>query len=212
MLEWLLAPIDVARLHDVGFHVSWHARFMVLAWGVLLPLGIITARFFKIVPGQAWPEYLDNQAWWHAHRVLQYAGCALMLVALFFILNAQAERPENLVHRLMGWTVICLAVLQILAGLLRGSKGGPTDSSMRGDHYDMTLQRRIFEYVHKLLGYLVLLLAWATTVSGLWTANAPPMDVDCHLWLVAGTAGPVLRGAKVRLCRGYLSGHLGSEF
>ena len=30
---------------------------------------------------------------------------------------------------------------QVLGGYLRGSKGGPTDHRLRGDHYDMTARR-----------------------------------------------------------------------
>ena len=58
-MEWLLSPIDGARAHEVGFAVSWHARTMVLGWGVIAPLAVILARFFKILPGQDWPRALD---------------------------------------------------------------------------------------------------------------------------------------------------------
>jgi hypothetical protein len=44
MIEWLLAPVDPLRAHDVGLAVAWHGRLMVAAWGVLLPLGVATAR------------------------------------------------------------------------------------------------------------------------------------------------------------------------
>ena len=35
ILEWLLTSIDVPRAHDIGTGISWHARVMILAWGVL---------------------------------------------------------------------------------------------------------------------------------------------------------------------------------
>jgi hypothetical protein len=67
MLEWLLSPMDAARIHDVGWHLSWHARIMTLAWGILVPLGIIIARYCKISPKQDWPQQLDNHLWWNTH-------------------------------------------------------------------------------------------------------------------------------------------------
>ena len=51
-MDWLLAPIDPTRAHEVGLAISWHARLMVLGWGILAPLAVIIARFFKVMPGQ----------------------------------------------------------------------------------------------------------------------------------------------------------------
>ncbi|MCV0428018.1 MAG: hypothetical protein K5905_21385, partial [Roseibium sp.] len=60
---------------------------------------------------------------------------------------------------------------------LRGTKGGPTDvrpdGSLRGDHYDMTPRRLVFETFHKSFGYLALILMVGAIATGLWTANAP---------------------------------------
>ena len=38
-MEWLLAPIDGTRPHEVGILLSWHGRTMVLAWAFLIPGG-----------------------------------------------------------------------------------------------------------------------------------------------------------------------------
>lgn len=173
MLEWLSTPVDPARLHEVGAYVSWHGRFMVLAWSFLFPLGIIVARFFKIMPRQNWPHHLDNQAWWVAHRLLQYGGGVVILAALLLIWMAPASGAAGQLHSLFGWTVVVLCAFQILTGLLRGTKGGPTDGSLAGDHYDMTFRRKLFEYSHKTLGYLAILLSCVATLSGLWLANGP---------------------------------------
>ncbi len=176
MLEWLLSPMDTARVHDVGWHLSWHARIMVAAWGILVPSGIFIARYFKVTPGQDWPTRLDSRFWWNTHRICQYSAFVLMLVGLWLILNAPFERgamPGP--HWWMGWTVVALAVLQIAGGILRGTKGGPTepaaDGSLNGDHFDMTPRRLAFEYIHKSAGYVALALSAATLISGLWQAN-----------------------------------------
>jgi hypothetical protein len=61
----------------------------------------------------------------------------------------------------------------MFSGILRGSKGGPTDHHMAGDHYDMTLWRVVFERVHKSLGWLAIGLALIVIVLGLLAADAP---------------------------------------
>lgn len=189
MWEWLQAPMDSTRIHDVGWHLSWHARFMFLAWGILVPLGIIFARYCKITPSQNWPKQLDNRLWWRMHQACQYSACVLMGVGLWFILNAPPLPAHGGIHWYLGWTTLSFAGVQITGGLLRGSKGGPTDlaedGSTRGDHFDMTQRRLIFEFVHKSAGYLVLVLSCLTITAGLWQANAPNwMATLIVLWWV----------------------------
>ncbi len=179
MLNWLLSPVDPSRVHEVGALVSWHARSMVLAWGVLVPVGIVAARYFKVTPKQPWPEQLDSHAWWITHRVAQYTALALMVLGLGLILSLPQETgsvtPYLWVHRLMGWSALAMALHQLLSGVFRGSKGGPTDPAgqMRGDHYDMTPRRLLFERLHKTIGHLALALAVIAILTGLWQANAP---------------------------------------
>ncbi|MFT7058341.1 MAG: hypothetical protein ACJASV_000841 [Pseudorhodobacter sp.] len=179
MIEWLLAPIDPSRLHGVGMHLSWHGRVMVLAWAVLVPLGVVAARYFKVLPSQDWPNELDNRVWWFAHRGAQYLALALMLTGLWLILQVRGTTgsltSQDWIHRYLGWGTLALAANQFLSGWLRGSKGGPTDPRgvMRGDHYDMTRRRLIFEALHKTSGYVALVFAVTAILTGLWQANAP---------------------------------------
>lgn len=181
MIDWLLAPVDLARPHDVPASLSWHARSMVLAWVVLVPPGILAARYLKVTPGQDWPRELDNRTWWTLHRLFQYSAGAMMLIGLVLALR----RPDFVasltgqawLHRGLGWIVLGLAAVQFLSAILRGTKGGPTspavDGSLRGDHYDMTPRRIVFEWVHKNSGRLALVLSVPVVLSGLWQLNAP---------------------------------------
>lgn len=183
VFEWLLQPIDPTRVHDIAALVAWHGRLMVLAWAVLLPLGVVVARFFKVTPDQDWPRRLDNKFWWHAHLSLQYSGGVVMLVGVCLVWLSGPGDPNATLHRWLGYIVLGLGVSQFLAGWFRGSKGGPSDVQMRGDHYDMTIRRRVFEHVHKTFGYAALLLGVATVLSGLWNANAPRwMWLSLLLW------------------------------
>lgn len=147
---------------------------MVLGWGVLLPLGALWARYFKIMPSQRWPQQLDNKLWWHAHRGLQWTGVAVMTlgVALAWGQGAAASATAEL-HAWAGWMLVLLGWLQVAAGLGRGSRGGPGAEQLRGDHYDMSAHRIRFERLHKSLGWLSLLAALGVMALGLYLADAP---------------------------------------
>ncbi len=200
-LDWLLAPIEPSRAHLVDGLTSWHVRLMVLAWGVSLPLGVPIARYFKVLPSQDWPRELDNKTWWRGHLFLQWGGAVLTLFGFGQIIAkvgklAFADSP----HHVLGWVTICLLGVQVLGGVFRGSTGGParpaSDGSLHGDHFDMTLRRKVFVVVHKMVGYLALLLGAATITSGLWMANAP-----VWMWISIGGWWMFLIGAAVMFQR-----------
>ncbi|WP_299546347.1 cytochrome b561 domain-containing protein [uncultured Tateyamaria sp.] len=178
-MDWLIAPIDPSRAHEVGFAISWHARSMVLAWGVLAPLAVIIARFFKVMPGQDWPREVDNLVWWRSHWMGQSLVVGLSIFGVALVLPS--DLASMTLHNWLGYAVLVGAGAQVILGVFRGSKGGPTDTQMRGHHYDMTPWRRMFEALHKMIGYGVILLAVVTILLGLWKANGP-----VWMWLVLG--------------------------
>ena len=186
-VRWWLDPLSGASNHHLDAWIMWHARAMVAAWAVLLPLGVVAARYFKVTPQQAWPRDVDNRAWWHAHRLLQYGGIALMAVGMALAWN-RGVQPSAAAqwHAYLGWSVVALGILQIVSAWARGSKGGPSDAHMRGDHYDMTPHRLWFEGVHKAGGWLALLIAVVTVCLGLVAADAPRwMALVLAVWWVA---------------------------
>ena len=171
---WLTAGLSGAVHVAPNPWIYWHARFMVAGWGVLLPLGILVARYFKVTPRQDWPRELDNVFWWRTHVRLQTAGVLIMTLGVMAVWS-RADGTGGLkgLHHLLGWTLITIGWLQIAGGLLRGSKGGPTGSTMRGDHFDMTRRRILFEYVHKSLGWIAMLGVIVETAAGLIIVDAP---------------------------------------
>lgn len=176
-MEWLFAAIDPSRAHLVTDAIAWHGRLMVAAWGFLFPIGILIARFMKTTPKQNWPEKLDSQVWWHSHWIIQTCGAVLVVIAVWLIWSSSGDTLAAWIHRTVGWVLVAFCATQLLAGWLRGSKGGPTEvsitGSVHGDHYDMTPRRLAFEYLHKYLGYIAIFLAWSTTFLGMWLANGP---------------------------------------
>ena len=197
IFNWLGAPLSGAAVHDIAPLVAWHARLMVLAWSVLIPLGVLVARFYKVMPRQHFPAQLDHPFWWHAHRGLQYTGVLLSFVALAFIWYKNATVATRSLHQWLGYALLVLGLLQIIGAQLRGSKGGPTDVAkglpLRGDHFDMTRRRRIFECLHKGLGYTALLLVVITTLFGLDMADAPRwMGLAIAVWWLVVLAAFVI--------------------
>lgn len=186
-LHWLSLPLSGAAEHHLAPWAAWHARCMVLAWSVLLPLGVLAARYFKVLPGQNWPQQLDHPGWWAAHRVTQYSGIAIMTLGLALAYNMGSR--SNLfaqAHVWAGWALCIAGWAQVCGGWLRGSKGGPTEAGLRGDHYDMTPRRLAFETIHKTLGWLCLLAAILVTALGLVVADAPRwMALALTLWWAA---------------------------
>jgi hypothetical protein len=192
MTDWLTTPWSGNTSHHIAAWAIWHARCMVLAWGVLLPLGALLARYFKVLSQQDWPRELDNKMWWHGHRALQVAGVLLMSVGVALAWGqGSGGTPMAMWHAWGGWALVALGWLQIAAGLARGSKGGPTDAQMRGDHYDMTAWRLHFEFLHKALGWLSIAAAVAVIGMGLVMVDAPRwMALALLLWwgALAGAA------------------------
>ena len=177
MWEWLITSVDPERTHLVTSGVSWHGRIMVFAWGFLSPLAIVLTRFAKILPWQNWPQELDNQTWWYSHLGGHLLAIILTVVGLWIVLFDDGNTGQHYVHRFLAYSLLVFVAFQVLSGLIRGSKGGPTapakDGSWHGDHYSMTSWRLYFEFFHKTIGYITLFLAFLTVPNGLWIANAP---------------------------------------
>jgi len=182
----LFLPIDLDRPHRIGLVASWHGRLMVLSWCILFPVGILVARFWKVTPRQNWPAKTDNPTWWRTHLFTQYSGAGFAVIGFFLATRISwSGLVSGQWHAVLGWLVGAMLVVQIGGGLLRGTKGGPTapasDGSLFGDHYNMTRRRRVFEYLHKSLGYLAVCIAAVAAFLGLWTVNAP-----LWMWLAIG--------------------------
>ncbi len=186
MLVWLQTPLSGRMDHALASSLAWHGRLMTLAWAVLVPLGVLVARYLKVTRRQDWPRTLDNPLWWHGHRAAQYSAVALSTLGVWLAWQStgvtDSIQPSWVwMHHRIGWSLFILAWLQILIALARGSKGGPTGAgadpadprTWRGDHYDMSPRRRVFEWLHKLGGHGALLLSVLVVLSGLIAADAP---------------------------------------
>ena len=182
-----------------------HGAMMIVAWGCLLPLGGLVARYFKVTPRQDFPRVVENPFWWNCHRALQYAGAALATAAAATILWQTGGHVATL-HGRCGLAVMTVAWLQVASPLFRGSKGGPTGAgataadagTWRGDHFDMTRRRRVFEAWHKPAGWTLIVLGQLTILLGLDLVDAPA-------WIL-GVAALMMAALGLALLDSYLRG------
>ncbi len=171
VINALSLPISGSEVHVIAPWAYWHARLMVLSWGILLPIGVLIARFYKITPSQNWPHQVDNKLWWHSHRVFQWVGLALMSAGVWVMWGyAGGGSRAAAVHGVIGWVLLAAGWLQALGSFARGSSGTPEEP---GDHYLMTKKRLVFERIHKFVGWSALLASVIAIVLGLVIADAP---------------------------------------
>lgn len=197
--SWLLMPASGASAHDIAPGIAWHGRLMVLAWLVLMPLALLVARFYKVMPKQDWPRVTGNPTWFVAHRVLGYGIGAVVVVAIIAVLRSHGWRVGAAgFHAWAGWVVLAFTVVMVAGALFRGTHGGPVDpftgarkpeGEWPGDHFSMTRRRVIFETIHKYAGYVLLPFAVVALATGLHAADAPRwMWIGAVLMLMASVA------------------------
>ena len=156
---------------DPWLLLAIHAVVMVATWGIMVPVSLVITRFFKVMPGQNFPEVTDNNFWMRSHRALSVTAVVLSTAGAGLAWWALGGPSLASSHGQWGFAVIILGWCQIVIARQRGTHGGPwglgnpahivrSRDQWFGDHYNMTLRRRIFEAVHISTGY-------ATAVAGL---------------------------------------------
>lgn len=133
-----------------------HGVLMMIGWGVLLPAGVLIARYLK------WKGPL----WLKLHIGLQISGLAFGLAGLVLALVQFGPFGGSLGgHSLMGLLVSVLGLLQLINGFLRPKKGGRVAGAVPSP------RRRAWQVFHKGLGWLALALAVPTMVTGMLTLD-----------------------------------------
>ncbi|EOD80687.1 ferric reductase [Grimontia indica] len=156
-----------------------HALLLVLSWGVLSPIIITVTRYFKVTPGQNFPIALDNKFWWVTHWLGHAGVIVLSIIAFGLSVWSIGGFDLSTLHAKVGIAVLALSVIQGGYGWARGTKGGPVDDDGNpvprnmwyGDHYNMTLYRRLFEWLHKSMGYVVLIVSHLCLYTGFFLFN-----------------------------------------
>lgn len=129
-----------------------HGSLMLIAWGALLPSGVITAHFLKHRP---------NALWFKIHRAAQITGLLIAIIAWiialsrFSVFGGKANAAS--IHGGLGMTVMTLGILQPVNAFLRPHVHPDTPK---------TKGRVYWENLHKGSGYTAVCLAVLTVVLG----------------------------------------------
>ncbi|KAL4443838.1 hypothetical protein ABPG75_011575 [Micractinium tetrahymenae] len=125
-----------------------HGWLMAIGWGVLIPLGIVTARH-----GKRW-----DPLWFHVHRAVQILGlsCALSGFIIIFIAVKDATGTSVSIyglHRRLGISAMSLGLCQLTALVFRPHKG--------------TKLRPHWEFGHHWIGRAAAVVAVANIYEGI---------------------------------------------
>ena len=196
----------------IEIHWNYHAILMVLIWFVLVPVCVISLRYYKPRPTKEGitvyrtinrPEWI----WFHIHQYglnfAIFASLAGMMVALVV-----SGGLSGSVHSIFGLATIALGVLQGVSAFFRGTHGGryydnadPNDpKAWEGDHFSMTRRRRRMESYHKTTGFFTLVCAAGAVGSGLTQFPMPVL------------AGVVVFASLAFLAISVLREHRGKRF
>lgn len=123
-----------------------HGVFNTVAWGILLPIGVMSARYLRPF---AWADPL----WFYLHIICQLTGYALGVVGWGLGLKLQKyATPIKYYHRNLGIAIFVFATLQVLAVVLRPKK----DSKVR----------LFWNIYHHTIGYACIILIIVNIFEG----------------------------------------------
>eukprot|EP01129_Flabellula_baltica_P005008 TRINITY_DN1784_c0_g1_i1.p1 TRINITY_DN1784_c0_g1~~TRINITY_DN1784_c0_g1_i1.p1 ORF type:complete len:378 (+),score=66.44 TRINITY_DN1784_c0_g1_i1:185-1318(+) len=141
-----------------------HGWSMVAAWTIILPVGVLCARYLRESKGALW---------FKVHRISQPVGFLVALVSLGLIIY-DTQRTDALhfasPHPIGGLAVMILALFQVVWGVLRPQK----------DEKHKTVIRSFWEQKHVWLGRILLLISWGVTTFGMchYTGRGMPQCIS----------------------------------
>ena len=181
----------VSKKSVVSAGVAAHGWFMTLAWGVLVPLGVWSARYGKTPPGvsgdaayagsesapailraRAWLRAYASERWFETHRACTSLGLGLAFLGLM-IQYAEVEHGgggEHFVsaHSALGAATLVLGVAQPLGAYFRPD--APTPAA-RAAGVGTSRARLAWETAHRLAGAAAFVCSAFAIVSGVERAK-----------------------------------------
>jgi len=138
---------NLVRLYTI------HGIFMIVGWGLLLPSGILIAKFGK---------HRKNAWWFKMHIAVQPIGLIVSVIgwaiALVNFSTLEGGPGISFTHAATGTITMALALLQAVNGIFR-PHNPPKEE-------DKSAIRIIWEFVHRGIGWVALLLSVVTIALG----------------------------------------------
>lgn len=124
-----------------------HGVLNAVSWGILMPVGIIIARYLKVFKSA-------GPAWFYLHAICQTSGYAVGVAGWATGIKLGSDSPGITynTHRKLGITIFALGTLQVLALLLRP----------KPDHK----YRLYWNIYHHTIGYTTVILSIVNIFEG----------------------------------------------
>ncbi|KAM3387912.1 hypothetical protein ACQJBY_010621 [Aegilops geniculata] len=134
---------------EEGFPAKrWHGLLSMMGWGVLLPMGMMVARYFR----------RQDPYWFYGHIAVQGLGFLIGIAAVVLGFRLNGDGLKNIVvHKVIGISILSMACLQVTAVLARPDKTSKV--------------RRFWNWYHHNIGRVAILLAMANVFLGLTIAK-----------------------------------------
>ena len=126
---------------------KWHGAMAGLGWGVLMPVGVALARYFK----------RHDPFWFYAHISVQGVGFVLGTAGVIAGFKLNDDLPGADRHQALGIAILVFGCLQVLAFLARPGKGSKV--------------RRYWNWYHHYVGRAAVACAVANVFVGLSVAH-----------------------------------------
>ncbi|KAK4375213.1 hypothetical protein RND71_005890 [Anisodus tanguticus] len=153
-----------------------HGFMMFMAWGILLPCGILAARYLKHVKGDGWLQI---------HVYLQYSGLSIVFLGFLFAVAELRDLSFSSLHVEFGMLGIVLAIAQPVNAYIRPKKPGSGE--------EVSSKRRLWEYIHVIMGRGAIVVGIAALITGMKHLGQRYDDEDVHrlmwaliLWILVG--------------------------
>jgi len=154
---------------EVSASMWVHVVLMVIAWGGLLPFGVLWAKTRRDDQ-----RLLQGKPIWFAmHRNCQYTGWFLQLIAFLAIVVWVGENSAHfadpfVLHKLFGLIVVLFGTQQPLNAFIRPHP--PKDGEQKA------AMRQYWEYWHKGSGYFAVVVGPLNCISGIRVAKEKQYD------------------------------------
>jgi hypothetical protein len=158
-----LTGVSTGFLDDHPVARTAHGVLMSLAWGLFIPLGIISARYVKI---------LKPDKWFLGHRLFVSLGLLLALVGWFVAMTGIDLPGNHSAHHSLGVFTMVLAIAQPLIAAVRPP---PPEKG------ELTLRSRAWwELIHKNVGRIAYVCGIANCFLGLSYFNSSSQSINSY--------------------------------
>ncbi|KAF1002940.1 cytochrome b561, DM13 and DOMON domain-containing protein At5g54830 [Apium graveolens] len=146
----LLVSGSAEAEEDLRPVLAVHGFMMFLAWGILLPGGILSARYLK---------HLKGDGWFKIHVYMQYSGLSIIFLGFLFAVAELRGLYLDSLHVKFGMGAIILACVQPVNAYLRPKKSASGEI--------VSSNRILWEYIHVIVGRCSIVVGMAALFSGM---------------------------------------------